>query len=385
MRKLLIGAVALLVVLPVFAIDYLYIHGRVKSALTKYDLTGARVILYDSLGEPADTCIANTTFSVSQGVADTLATFGFVVPHRDSTYIMDVEYPGYSTQTVTFEVSKLGKKESRRAIPFIFMQRAPRQLGEVTVTASKIKFYNKGDTVVFNADAFQLAEGSMLDGLISMLPGVELQEGGNILFNGEHVESLLLNGRQFLDGNNQLMLENIAAYTVKNVEVYKGQTDREKWIGDTLSPRHLTMDVKLKKEYNNGLILNAQGGYGTDGRYNGRLFASWFSYTTNVTLLANANNLNDNRKPGKSDTWTPERLPSGTKQYKMGAANYNYKNVDETLSANGHITYEETRNLNARTMARTNFLTGGDTYDNSFDRSRTKDMKLETRHYFNSY
>lgn len=35
-------------------------------------------------------------------------------------------------------------------------------LNEVTVTATKVKFYHKGDTLVYNADAFQLSEGSML-------------------------------------------------------------------------------------------------------------------------------------------------------------------------------------------------------------------------------
>ncbi|MCM1076697.1 MAG: hypothetical protein NC411_04980 [Bacteroides sp.] len=66
----------------------------------------------------------------------------------------------------------------------------------MTVTASKIKFYNKGDTIVYNADAFQLAEGSMLDALIAQLPGVELNDQGQIKVNGQFVESLLLNGRE---------------------------------------------------------------------------------------------------------------------------------------------------------------------------------------------
>lgn len=381
MRKLLFGALILLTIVPTIAETPLYISGKVKSALTKYDLTDARAILFDSLGQPKDTCQANKGIRRGRGNdIDTIALYTFLVPRRDSTYIIDIECPGYSTQTITFEVKNIGKRESYREIPMVLLQRAPKQLGEVTVTTSKIKFYNKGDTVVFNADAFQLAEGSMLDGLISMLPGVELKEGGQILFNGEYVESLLLNGRKFLDGNNQLMLENIGAYTVKNVEVYKGQTEVDKWWGDTLSNKVLTMNVKLKKEYNNGWIINAQGGYGTDNRYTGRLFASWFSPTTNVTLLGNANNLNDNRKPGKNDTWTPDRMPSGTKRYQMGAVNYDHKSVDEKFSATGHLTYEQTRNFRTGTTNRTNFLTSGDTYDYRYDRSKVKDMKLETRH-----
>ena len=77
------------------------------------------------------------------------------------------------------------------------------------MTATKVKFYNKGDTLVFNADAFELAEGSMLDALVSQLPGVELKKNGQIYVNGRFVENLLLNGKDFFKGDNSIMLDNL--------------------------------------------------------------------------------------------------------------------------------------------------------------------------------
>lgn len=65
------------------------------------------------------------------------------------------------------------------------------QLKEVTVRSTAAKSLIYGDTTVYNADAFQLAEGSMLDALIKQLPGVELK-GNQIYVNGELVSSLLL-------------------------------------------------------------------------------------------------------------------------------------------------------------------------------------------------
>lgn len=150
----------------------------------------------------------------------------------------------------------------------------------------------------------------MLDALIAQLPGAKIDENGKITVNGEFVESLLLNGKEFFKGDNKVMLDNIGAYTVKNIQVYKGHTQREKWTNDPIPPQHLTMDVKLKKEYSNTWIINAQGGYGTSERYLERLFASWFSPKTTIAVSANANDLNDNRQPGKSDSWTPESMPS---------------------------------------------------------------------------
>lgn len=357
------------------------LYGRVKESLGKTDLPDAIVILYDSLGNPSDT-IRDNRAKMYKGVDNVVEISSVVlrVDRRDSTYVFDVACDGYQTRTITYRLENAGKRESSREMPAIYLDRAPRQLGEVTVTASKIKFYNRGDTVVFNADAFQLAEGSMLDALIAQLPGVELNEEGQIKVNGEFVESLLLNGKEFLDGNNQLMLENIGAYTVKNVEVYKGQTREEKWMNDPTLPKHLTMDVKLKKEYNMGWLINAQGGYGTENRYSGRLFASWFNPTTNITLLGNINNLNDTRKPGKNDSWQPEMMPSGTRQYRMAAMNYSYESPESDKMANGSLEVESTVNDNLRTTARTNFLPGGDTYENAFDQARNRDTYVRTTH-----
>ena len=113
----------------------------------------------------------------------------------------------------------------------VFMQKRPRkeiQLGEATVKATKLMMVMKGDTLVYNADAFQLAEGSMLDKLISMLPGVELKKDGVITVNGRKVERLLVNGEDFFTGSPKVALENLPAYTVDKVKVYERMNDRDR-------------------------------------------------------------------------------------------------------------------------------------------------------------
>lgn len=63
---------------------------------------------------------------------------------------------------------------------------------------------------------------------------------------------------------------------------------------------------------------------------------------------------------GKNDTWTPEMMPSGTKEYRMGAINYDYESPESDRQANGMFSFKQTVNRNRTTTARTNFLTGGD-------------------------
>ena len=80
----------------------------------------------------------------------------------------------------------------------------------MVVKATKVKSIIKATTIVYNADAFQLGEGSMLDALIRQLPGAELSKDGRIYVNGKFVESLLLNGKDFFRGDNTVMFENRA-------------------------------------------------------------------------------------------------------------------------------------------------------------------------------
>jgi hypothetical protein len=82
------------------------------------------------------------------------------------------------------------KREGDIWLKRIDMQRESRVLNEVTVTGTKIKMVLRGDTVVYNADAFNLAEGSMLDALIRQLPGAELSKDGEIKVNGKKFKTM---------------------------------------------------------------------------------------------------------------------------------------------------------------------------------------------------
>lgn len=177
----------------------------------------------------------------------------------------------------------------------VFMQKRPRkeiQLGEATVKATKLMMVMKGDTLVYNADAFQLAEGSMLDKLISMLPGVELKKDGVITVNGRRVDQRLVNGEDFFTGSPKVALENLPAYTVDKVKVYERMNDRDRALGYTkeeVGKQPLAMDVQLKKQYSMGGFANVGGAYGTDGHYGARLFGLRFTKQSRIGMYANIN------------------------------------------------------------------------------------------------
>lgn len=306
----------------------------------------------------------------------------FIFPeiNRKNKYILELTRDDYEPLYINVDPTTASNRLDNMNLGKIYMKRMPRVLDEVVVKASKVVFYNKGDTVIYNADAFVLAEGSMLDALIRQMPGVELKEGGEIYVNGRYVENLLLNGKDFFKGNRQMMLENLGAYTVKNIAVYERQDDMDKIMGKDYGKKHLSMDVRLKKEYNQGLLTNMEAGYGTSDRYLGRLFGLWYSDIARLSLYGNANNLSDNRKPGQDTGFTPSSMQSGEFKTYQGGFDYWAKIPYRDVSFSGDIMATHQTITDDRAVLSTNFLPGGDTYGYSYSESKNKSLSLTTSH-----
>ncbi len=225
--------------------------------------------------------------------------YGFTAPSRPAKYIIKATHPDYETTYKNYEVKYIGRNRYFE-LPALRMRRLRRDydkeggnLDEVVVTATRVKMVYKGDTIVYNADAFNIPEGSMLDALIKQLPGVELKENGEIFVNGKKIDNLTLNGADFFKGKNKMMLENLPYYTVKNVEVYNKSTPRSQFTGRDVEQKEYTMDVVLKREYHVGGTAFVEGGYGTDNRYRGKVFGLRYSDHSRAILFGGANNLNE--------------------------------------------------------------------------------------------
>ena len=363
--------------------EQLLVRGRVCDNIDNEDLIGATVRL---LALPDSTFMTGTSASRKRVRGDEVeetSHFRIVLPGGKDKYLLEVSYPGYEKSFVTVNPSDYSDSEKIIDLPVILLPHKIKQLGEVVVSASRIKFFNKGDTVVFNADAFQIADGSMLDVLVSQLPGVELKANGQIYYNGRYVESLPLDGKHFFNGNNQLMLENLGAYAVKNINIYEKTGEASAFAGRQLgNDKELVMDVRLKKEYSTGLIVNAEAGGGTDDRYLGRLFGMLFTPETRITVYANSNNLNDDRKPGRSDGWKPADMKTGVRKSNTGGVDYLVEKKKQNWKVNGNIQVSHDRFTDETGIYRTNFLPGSDTYDRTFRHDKSRTFKVVTSHNF---
>ena len=316
-----------------------------------------------------------------------VARFNIEVPALPRHYIFRISMDDYRTVCYTYVVDKVGRRETSRYVSPFYLHKVSKTLQEVTVKASRVRFYFRGDTVVYDASQFQLAEGSMLDALIRQLPGVELKSDGRIYHNGKFVDDLLLNGKDLFKGSRKLMLENLPAYTVKDVAVYDKQTEENEWLGRTdESSQHHVIDVRLKREYMVGWIANIEAGAGLrqdETPYLARLFAMRSDERSNIRFFAKANNLNDEDVGDLvwGDGWQPDRSGKLTRN-EMARVDVNLMSDDKKRD---YFVYVEAHHAkewqDTRTTTQT-FLPDGDTYDYGFGNMKNEAWDVSTWNRF---
>ncbi len=318
------------------------------------------------------------------------ADFHLKVPRTENTaYIIRATMMGYKPYEQRISVGKIPKNRNIMEIDPVLLKEDAKALDEVVVSATKVKFYYRGDTLVYNADAFMLSEGSMLDALVRQLPGAEIKANGDIYHNGKLVRELLLNGKDFFRSNQKIMLDNLPTYMVKQVEVYDKQTEKSEFLGDTtMKGKQYVMDVRLKKNYSVGWIANIEAGSGVAGNdadnipYMGRLFALRFTDHSRMGIYVNANNLNDERKPGQDDQWTPSGMKEGVKEEQMAGIDYNIDERNRKWNLRGEANFSHNILNNEQQMQRTNFFETGNTFEKVISAEQKKNLFLESNHNF---
>ena len=380
MNRLKVMLLALLMAIPVWAEkkkEY-YLYGGICNELTRESLMNARVRLLR-----ADSTVVDSSRVGGGGSINGREDLWFLdVPLDGADYILHATCEGYEERYVNLSTKKKSKRLQFEYWGELALKKKARvrELGAATVRATKIKFYSRGDTIVYNADAFELAEGSMLDALIEQLPNVELKDDGQIYVNGKHVDELLLNGDPFFAKDRTVMLENLPAYMVKQVKVYHKQSDLSEFLKRKMDEGSYVMDVKLKKEYSQGWVANAEAGGGTKDRFLGQLFALRFTDHSRVALVGNLNNLNDTRRPGRDTQWTPEQMPSGRRLTRLVGLDYSVKDRMRRYNIEGNTTMKREHYNNWQQNTSEWFMPTGNTFGRSESRGLSRNTNFSSYH-----
>lgn len=174
------------------------------------------------------------------------------------------------------------------------MEPASTMLGEVQIRGERAPVTIKKDTIEFNASSFKTQPNAVVEDLIKKMPGMEVDTDGTIRAQGETVQRVTVDGKEFFGRDPKLATRNLPADAVEKVQVFDKKSDQAAFTGIDDGQREKTINLELKEEKRSGMFGNVLGGYGTpDNRFTGKVSLSRFSKGQQLSIIGTGNNINE--------------------------------------------------------------------------------------------
>lgn len=259
------------------------------------------------------------------------------------------------------------------------MKPITRELMEVVVRTAKAPLTIKGDTIEYNASSFKVPPGSTVEDLLRKLPGVQVDQDGNIRAQGQEVKKVTVDGKSFFGDDPKLATKNIQAEAITKVQVFNDKTEQAKLTGIDDGKKEKTVNLELKEEFKKGGFGKVTAGAGpasnnVSTRYEGKGSYNKFNSKRQFSALLLGNNSNQ------------QGLSFNDYQDFRGSNSFNW-NDNADFGFSGYTQYisfgDDNESLtipisggNGRGFSRN--MAGGLNYN--YD---TKTTKLSTSYYFN--
>lgn len=162
---------------------------------------------------------------------------------------------------------------------------------DVQVEAVATRVMIDGDTTSYNANAFKTTPNASSEDLVAKMPGVTI-ENGQVKAQGEVVQKVLVDGKEFFGDDASATLRNLPADMVDRVQVYDRGSDQSMYSGFDDGNTQKTINLITKADKRNGIFGRISGGYGTIDRYNANGMLNYFNGNQRITVLAQTNNIN---------------------------------------------------------------------------------------------
>lgn len=167
-----------------------------------------------------------------------------------------------------------------------------RTLNEVVVSGEAPPVTLIGDTVQYNAGSFRTAPNASVEQLLKKLPGLQVDRDGTVKAQGQKVNRVLVDGKEFFGTDPKIATKNLPADAVDKVQVYDRMSDAAQLTGFDDGNSEKTINLKLKQDKKKGLFGKASAGVGTNERYEGRFNVNSFKGARQLSALGLANNTN---------------------------------------------------------------------------------------------
>lgn len=321
------------------------LRGAVRDS-AETPLVGANIALYRHTPSGERQLVAG-------GTSDSQGRFSIVqVPLGQLS--LEVSYIGYQSYQDDLTIT------AGLNLGVIHLQEDAYLLEVVVVQGKATDMTVRGDTIAFNADAYKVPQGAMLEELVKRLPGAEIDESGQISIGGQQVSKIMLDGKEFFSGDTKVAMRNLPASMVHQLEMLRQQSDEARVTGFDDDEEETVLNIRTKPDMRQGTFGHAVVGYGLNQRYELNGLLNYFSQRHQTTLVAGSNNTNGQ---GLSDLNLDDGSRGGRRGGRSGggfrpqgittsaqiAANETYTPSDR-LEVNANVRYGYRQNdLSART------------------------------------
>lgn len=201
-------------------------------------------------------------------------------------YLLRLSYLGYHPKYITIDL-----RGQSQGIGNVGLDASSVYLDAFTVEEEVSQSTQMGDTTQYNADAFKTNPDADTEDLIRKMAGITVQDG-EIQAQGEEVKRVTVDGKTFFGDDARATLKNMPAEAVDKIQVFDYRSDQSRFTGFDDGEEGKEVNIVTKPEFRNGTFGRVFGGYGDAGRYKGGGNVNFFNDAQRITLLFQANNIN---------------------------------------------------------------------------------------------
>lgn len=205
---------------------------------------------------------------------------------KSGSYMLQISYVGYKTYRKKLTIAASQSKQVD-----VEMIEDVELLGEVSVQGRATRAEQRGDSLMYNAEAFKVMQGSSAEDLLAKMPGVVV-EGGTVQAQGEQVKKILLDGKEFFDGDVNLAIKNLPSDIIASIEIFDKKSEQAEFTGFDDGEEIKTINIVTKKGFRQGTFGEVSAGYGTDNRYKVNGNINMFNEDRRISVLGMSNNVN---------------------------------------------------------------------------------------------
>lgn len=265
--------------------------------LTQLSAQSNRWSVSGTIQDKSGRALPSATITLLDPKDSTLVTFGVSNPTgnfeikniRESELVLQVSFVGFKVFSQTI---KKPENSTSLSLGLIQMEENTAELDMVTVEDIAPVTIKK-DTIEYNAMAFKTQPNSNVEDLLKRLPGVEVDSEGNIKAQGEKVQRIFVDGKEFFGNDPKMASKNLLAEAISKIQIYDRKSDQAAFTGIDDGKREKTINLQLKEDYKKGYFGTLNGGAGTENRYALKGNVNKFTDKQQLSFLGMANNTNE--------------------------------------------------------------------------------------------